>query len=185
MLQRCALLQRRQRLRAKRVAAESIHAGQSAAFGQFRDVQAALNNQESPVGKHENPIMFRGLAEIFMKPPQIACTRIGSHKEMVIQKKIAWRRFSREKKCKMLSCRVGFFLKLHIFYRVYDYLVHKCASNRFHICVDLSMHGAVYLKGFMQAWYSVFKRLHTGLVQCIQKASHRLDTMYSKGLTQA
>ena len=72
------------------------------------------------------------------------------------------------------------------------YLVHKCASNRFHICVDLSMHGAVYLKGFMQAWCSVFnhskgstqawcsasKRLHTGLIQFIQKASYRLGTVY-------
>ena len=25
---------------------------------------------------------------------------------------------------------------LHIFYRVLDYLVHKCASSRFHICID-------------------------------------------------
>ena len=59
--------------------------------------------------------MFRGLAEIFMKPPQIACTRIGSHKEMVIQKKIAWRRFSREKKMQNVIVPRGIFFKVAYF----------------------------------------------------------------------
>jgi hypothetical protein len=42
----------------------------------------------SPIGKHENPVMFMDLAEKIRKRPQVACTRIRLQKEMAIQKKI-------------------------------------------------------------------------------------------------
>ena len=56
---------------------------------------AGRNNyfKKRPVGKYENPIMFRGLAGIFKKPPQIACTSTGWHKETVTPEKICSARF--------------------------------------------------------------------------------------------
>ena len=59
-------------------------------------------HESSPIGKHENPVMFTGLAEIFRKPPQIACTCIRLQKEMTIQNKI--------RRAPSFSCQKNIFL---------------------------------------------------------------------------